>query len=65
MTSVPVLADRVMKARRESVCILCAGPVRVGQQIARCPGRQWVHAACFIGHKHNLDHQPSTEGESS
>ena len=37
MTTVPVLADRVMKARRESVCILCGGLVRVGQQMHDAP----------------------------
>lgn len=54
MTAVPVLADRVMKARHESVCALCQGLVRVGQLIARCPGGLWVHASCFIGHRHNI-----------
>jgi hypothetical protein len=53
--TVPVLADRVMKARRESTCVACSGPVRVGQRIARCAGGLWLHLACFIGHRHNLD----------
>lgn len=30
MTAVPVLADRVMRARRESVCSLCGAVVLVG-----------------------------------
>jgi hypothetical protein len=54
----PVLADRVMKARRESTCPACRGPVRVGNPIARCPGRQWLHLSCYIasgGHRHHID----------
>jgi hypothetical protein len=39
------LADRVMKARRDSTCPLCPDPVRTGQMIARC-GTTWYHAAC-------------------
>jgi hypothetical protein len=62
MTAVPVVADRVMRARRESTCTLCSGLIRVGQQIARCPGGLWVHCSCFIGHRHNLD-ETSTEGK--
>jgi hypothetical protein len=62
MTTIPVLADRVMKARRESVCTLCSCVVLVGQQIARCPGGLWVHAACFIGHKHDIEPAASSEG---
>jgi len=55
VTAVPVLATHVRKARRESTCTLCSGVVKVGQQIARCPGGLWVHAACFIGHRHHVD----------
>jgi hypothetical protein len=55
MTTVPVVAVRVMRARRESACTLCGAVILVGQQIARCPGGLWVHAGCFIGHQHNLD----------
>jgi len=55
VTAIPVLADRVMKARHESTCSLCSGLISVGQLIARCPGGLWVHCSCFIGHKHNLD----------
>jgi hypothetical protein len=68
--TVPVLADRVMKARRESTCPACGGIVRPGSQIARCPGRLWFHIACYIadgGHRHAID-QPdkcSTEGKRS
>jgi hypothetical protein len=53
--AVPVLADRVMRARRESTCSLCGDVVRVGQQIARCPGGLWTHCSCFLTHRHNLD----------
>jgi hypothetical protein len=61
----PVLATRVRKARRESTCPACRGPIRVGQLIARCPGGLWQHASCFIGHAHQLDHDNRTEGERS
>lgn len=62
MTAIPVLADRVMKARRESTCSLCSGVVQVGQLIARCPGGLWVHCSCFIGHRHNRDHPAEPSG---
>jgi hypothetical protein len=55
VTAVPVLADRVMRARRETRCPDCFGWIRVGQQIARCPGGVWFHASCFIGHTHDTD----------
>lgn len=58
MTSVPVLATRVMKARRTSVCPACHSPITPGQPIARCPGRLWFHAACYVsggGHRHHSD----------
>jgi hypothetical protein len=42
------LADRVMKARHESVCPLCLEPIRVGDLIARTGF--WQHARCLIGH---------------
>lgn len=48
MTRLP-LADRVMKARRDSTCPLCTEPVRQGQLIARC-GIAWYHAACVARH---------------
>jgi hypothetical protein len=61
VSTVPVVADRVMKARRESVCSLCGDVVKPGMQIARCPGGLWVHCSCFIGHRHHID-VPATEG---
>lgn len=48
-----LLADRVMKARRESTCPSCRGPIRVGQLIARCG--VWMHAACLIEHQRDHD----------
>jgi hypothetical protein len=42
MTAIPVLADRVMRARRESTCPTCRGPIHIGHQIARCPGGLWI-----------------------
>ena len=44
----PVLADRVMRARRQGTCPLCRGPVRIGQQIARMGPGCWVHSGCLI-----------------
>lgn len=41
------LATRVMKARRNSTCPACRGPVHVGNQIARLTDPpQWVHIGC-------------------
>jgi hypothetical protein len=71
MTAIPVLADRTCRARREGTCPACRGPILVGQYIARCPGRVWLHASCFVangGHTHNSDgacRQTSTEEEPS
>jgi hypothetical protein len=42
----PILADRVMKARRESVCVYCWRLIRVGDLIAKTG--TWVHARCAI-----------------
>lgn len=44
------LADRVMKARRESTCPACVAPIRVGQRIAHC-GDAWVHVPCAVGRR--------------
>lgn len=41
-----MLASRVMRARRESTCPLCRGPVRVGQQIGKVGS--WAHTECII-----------------
>jgi hypothetical protein len=40
------LATRVMRARRESTCPVCRGPIRVGQQIAKCG--TWQHVEHVI-----------------
>jgi len=40
-------ATRVMKARRESLCLLCWQPIRVGHQIGKAP-IGWVHTGCII-----------------
>jgi len=61
MTAVPVVATKVRKARHETTCPTCRGPILVGQQIAKCPGGLWQHASCFLGHRHLLD-VPATEG---
>lgn len=46
-TDRPGLADRVMRARKESMCGLCFWPVKPGQQIAKFAG-EWVHSLCAI-----------------
>jgi hypothetical protein len=42
------LAERVMKARGESVCARCGTVVFVGQQIGLVDG-DWIHVACLLG----------------
>jgi hypothetical protein len=42
-----ILAHRARKARHDSACLLCHGPVRVGQYIA-CLGVIWVHTRCAV-----------------
>lgn len=56
--TVPVVAVRVCKARYESTCP-CGAPIRPGQLIAKCSGGLWQHAACYLGHKHQLDNTPA------
>jgi hypothetical protein len=56
--TIPVLATNVRKARFQSTCPTCRGPVLVGQQIARCSGGLWQHASCYLaggGHRHYAD----------
>lgn len=55
MTAGPVLADRVMKARRQSTCPLCRGPVHIGNLIARLGPGLWVHAHCLANRHHEDD----------
>jgi len=43
----PLLASRVMKARRTSTCPVCCRAIQVGQQIAKAAG-QWQHSQCLI-----------------
>lgn len=59
----PALATRVMKARHESTCPNCKGPIRVGQVIAKCAGGLWQHATCLIGHRHTYQ-PPEPEDQS-
>jgi hypothetical protein len=42
-----ILAHRTRKARRNSRCALCRGPVSIGQYIARL-GLTWVHTTCAV-----------------
>ena len=42
------LAERVMRARGESVCSRCRTVVIVGQQIGLVDS-EWVHVACLLG----------------
>jgi hypothetical protein len=55
----PLLASRVMKARRESTCPICRGSVRVGDLIAKTV--RWAHAGCTIASQHYGTGQDSTE----
>jgi hypothetical protein len=38
----------VRKARRNSVCTLCSGPIMTGQQISDGSGQGWAHVRCLI-----------------
>jgi hypothetical protein len=44
---------RVMKARHESLCLLCWQPIRIGQQIGKAP-IGWCHVACIIDRARHL-----------
>jgi hypothetical protein len=48
------LASRVMKARRESVCLLCQRVIKPGDLIAKYG--TWVHARCGIDNTKESDH---------
>jgi ribosomal protein L37AE/L43A len=66
MTTIPVLANRVMRARRETECPRCSRVIRIGQMIARCPGGLWMHCSCYIangGHRHNTDDGQCVKGQ--
>jgi hypothetical protein len=54
------LASRVMKARRESLCIGCRKPIRVGDLIAKCG--VWMCISCAIAHQHDNTDDPATRG---
>lgn len=41
-----ILAERVMRARRTSICPVCRCPILVGQQIAKCG--TWQHVEHVI-----------------
>lgn len=58
--SAPRLADRVMKARRESLCPVCLRPIRVGDMIARAG--MWQHIQHVID-RQRKDH-PMTPDEA-
>jgi hypothetical protein len=49
----PLLASRVMKARKPSRCPLCRDLVHVGQQIGRTP-IGWCHTQCIINKAHAM-----------
>ena len=44
------LAERVMKARGESVCSRCRTVVFTGQMIGLVDG-EWLHIGCLLGRK--------------
>jgi hypothetical protein len=46
----PLLASRVMKARRQSTCPICRGPIRVGDSIAKTV--KWAHTGCVIASRY-------------
>jgi hypothetical protein len=55
----PLLASRVMKARRQSTCPICRGPIRVGELIAKTV--KWAHAGCVIASRYYGQGQDSAE----
>ncbi len=62
MTAAPVLASRVMKARRESTCTLCSGATFA----AATARARYCSRRCRPSHdhRHNLDqHETATTTE--
>jgi hypothetical protein len=47
----PMLASRVMKARRPGTCPLCQGPIRIGDSIAKTV--KWAHTGCVVASLYN------------
>ena len=45
------LASRVMKARHESICLICYRLIKPGDLIAKTGA--WVHARCAIDRQHH------------
>jgi hypothetical protein len=39
---------RVRKARRRSLCPLCRGTIRIGEQVVLAPGLDWAHSRCWL-----------------
>lgn len=54
------LADRVMRARWETTCPICRGPIRVGQQIGKVG--YWAHTSCIIDRMMREPPRPSERG---
>lgn len=51
----PIVAERVMKARRDSVCPACGCRIRTGDQIAKYRG-QWEHVEHVLKRQRQADH---------
>jgi hypothetical protein len=56
-----MLASRVMKARRESTCPICRGPIRVGDSIAKTV--KWAHTGCTIARRYYGTGQDQEDGK--
>jgi hypothetical protein len=54
----PVVADRVMKARRQSACPVCGCLIRPGDQIAKYRGR-WQHVEHVIDRQRQASQEPA------
>ena len=62
-----LLASRVMKARKPSVCARCHHPIGVGVRVGYVEGEGWLHVTpCIVGGRMPMigpSNEPGTEGE--
>ena len=50
----PLLAVRIRKARRRSVCKLCPRDIYTGNTIGKLPSGGWAHAGCIVAASKNV-----------
>ncbi len=58
-------ASQVRKARGTGRCVLCHGPVKIGQQIGRLAPTRWAHTSCIIAANRDVSAQGGAAQEGT